>query len=412
MSEHTQRQSFDWLKAQDVATQVAMVRDITEIMRIVATEILQSEVESLAGARHAREKPHGGAYVRHGTNPGSIQIGEQRIPIDVPRVRDRVKDTCRPLKSYKAMHTVVEPSEGLLRAIALGVGTRNFKDVMDTAVDAFGVSKSSISAAFVERSAQAYEEFRVRSLPSEPIAAIMIDGKTFQREQIIVALGFDRTGEPFVLDMIQSTSENARAIGDMLRRLLKRGMRISKGVLIVCDGSKGIKAAAERVLGDRGVLQRCRVHKAENVASYLPKDKQAVWKRKLFAAWKIDDYREAKLQLQAYILELKHINPSAAQSLAEGLEETITLQKLGMPPALFGRSLGTTNRIENLNRCMERFTRNVCYWSKADQRLRWAVLAAVHHETRMNRIANYQALDDLALAISKELRKSKRDSAS
>jgi len=227
----------------------------------------------------------------------------------------------------------------------------------------------------------------------------MIDGKTFQREQIIVALGFDRTGEPFVLDRIQSTSENARAIGDMLRRLLKRGIRIiAKGVLIVCDGSKGIKAAAERVLGDRSVLQRCRVHKAENVAAYLPKDKQAVWKRKLFAAWKIDDYREAKLQLQAYILELKQINPSAAQSLAEGLEETITLQKHGMN-ALFGRSLGTTNRIENLNRCMERFTRNVCYWSKADQRLRWAVLAAVHHETRMNHIGNYQALDDLALAI-------------
>ena len=243
------------------------------------------------------------------------------------------------------------------------------------------------------------------------MAAIMIDGKTFQREQIIVALGFDRTGEPFVLDMIQSTSENARAIGDMLRRLLKRGMRIAKGVLVVCDGSKGIKAAVDRVLGDQCVVQRCRVHKAENVASYLPKDSQTAWKRKLFAAWKIDDYGDAKQQLLAYVTELKHINPSAAQSLLEGLEETITLQRLGMN-ALFGRSLGTTNRIENLNRCMERFTRNVCYWSNADQRLRWAVLAAVHHETRMNRIGNYQALDSLAIAISKELRKSKRNSAS
>ena len=95
MSEHTQRQSFEWLKAQDVATQVAMVRDISEIMRIVATEILQSEVESLAGPRHAREKPHNAAYVRHGSNQGSIQIGEQRIPICMPRVRDRVEDTCR-----------------------------------------------------------------------------------------------------------------------------------------------------------------------------------------------------------------------------------------------------------------------------------------------------------------------------
>lgn len=411
MNELTQTATFEWLKAQDLATRVAMVRDVTEIVRIVVNELFEDEVEDLAGARHSREKPHDGRYVRHGSNPGSIQIGEQRVPIRVPRVRDRVEGSCQPLETYQEMHTVAEPSEGLMRAIALGIGTRNFKGVIDTAVDAFGVSKSRISASFVERSAQAYHEFRERAMPSEPISVIMIDGKTFQREQIIVVLGFDRTGEPFVLDMIQSTSENARAIGDMLRRLLKRGMCIAKGVLVVCDGSKGIKAAAQRVLGDQCAIQRCRVHKAENVASYLPKELQAPWKRKLFAAWKIDDYREAKIQLDAYVKELKHINPSASHSLVEGLEETITLQKLGMN-ALFGRSLGTTNRIENLNRCMERFTRHVCYWSKSDQRLRWAVLAAMHHETRMNRLGNYHALDSLAIAISKELRKSKRASAS
>jgi transposase-like protein len=149
----------------------------------------------------------------------------------------------------------------------------------------------------------------------------MIDGKTFQRQQIIVALGFDRAGEPFVLDMIQSTSENARTIADMLRRLIKRGMRTAKGVLIVCDGSKGITAAAQRVLGDRSVIQRCRVDKAENVASYLPKELQAQWRRRLFAAWKLDDYRQAKTQLLAYVAELKQINPSAAQSLLEGLRK-------------------------------------------------------------------------------------------
>lgn len=411
MDELTQTPTYQWLKTQDAATRVAMIRDVTEIVRIVARELFEDEVAELAGARHSRDKPHGGRYVRHGSNPGSIQIGEQRVPVEVPRVRDRVEGACRTLETYTGLHTVAEPSEGLLRAIALGIGTRNFKDLIETAADGFGVSKSRISASFVERSAQACHEFRERSLPSEPISVIMIDGKTFQRQQIIVALGFDRAGEPFVLDMIQSTSENARTIADMLRRLIKRGMRTAKGVLIVCDGSKGITAAAQRVLGDRSVIQRCRVHKAENVASYLPKELQAQWRRRLFAAWKLDDYRQAKTQLLAYVAELKQINPSAAQSLLEGLEETLTLQRLGMN-ALFGRSLGTTNRIENLNRCMERFTRQVSYWSEKDQRLRWAALAALHHETRMNRLGNYQALDSLALAISKELRKSKRALAS
>jgi len=158
-------------------------------------------------------------------------------------------------------------------------------------------------------------------------------------------------------------------------------------------------------------MQRCRLHKAENVASYLPKQQQPIWKRKLLAAWKIDDYAKARNQLMEYERELRSINPSAAQSLLEGLEETLTLQKLGMN-ALFARSLGTTNRIENLNRTMERFTRNVSYWSGSDQRLRWAALAVMHHETRMNKLGNYHALDDLSEAISKLIRKSNRNRTS
>lgn len=411
MDEHTQPATFSWLKDQDRATQLAIVRDVTELVRIVARELFEQEVEELAGARHSRDKPHEGRYVRHGSNPGSIHVGEQRLPIRVPRLRDRNEGTCHPLESYQEMHAVAEPSESLLRAIALGVGTRNYRNVIETAVDSFGVSKSRISASFVERSQQAYKEFRSRALPAEPIVAMMIDGKTFQREQIVVALGYDRAGTAFVLDMIQSTSENCRAISEMLKGLLKRGMRIEKGLLFVCDGSKGITSAAARVLGDHCLIQRCRVHKAENVASYLPKDIQAKWRRQLYSAWKIDDYRAAKLQFAEYIRELNAINPSAARSLSEGLEQTLSLQKIGMN-ALFGRCLGTTNRIENLNRTMERFTRNICYWSKADQRLRWAALAAMHHETRMKRLSNYDKLELLTTAISKELRKSKRAATS
>lgn len=411
MSEHTQPTTFSWLKQQNAATQTAVIRDVMELVRIVARELFEDEVAELAGARHSRAKPYRGRFVRHGSNVGSIHVGEQKLPIEVPRVRDRKIRKCRTLETYKQMHKVAAPSEGLLQAIALGVGTRNYKNVVETTADSFGVSKSRISAAFVERSAEAYREFASRPLPSEPIIAMMIDGKTFQRQQIIVALGYDTTGKPFVLDMIQSTSEHSRPIAEMLRRLLKRGMKTTKGMLLVCDGSKGIKAAAERVLGDRCLIQRCRVHKAENVASYLPKDQQASWKRKLYSAWKIDDFRAAKLQLSSYVEELKKINPSAARSLSEGLEETLTLQRIGMN-ALFGRYLGTTNRIENLNKCMERFTRNVSLWSGADQRLRWATLAILHHEPRMKRIGNYPKLHDLSSAILKELRKSNRASTS
>ena len=234
MSEHTQTPTLAWFQRQDIATQTAMVRDVVELVRIVASSVMAEEVTELAGEPYSRQKPHAGQYMRHGTNPGSIQVGEQRVPIPVPRVRDAVNGECRSLESYQELHATIDPGEGLLRAIALGVGTRNYKDVMETAADAFGVSKSRISASFVERSGVAYKEFRERTLEGEPIVAMIIDGKTFASEQIIVVLGITRLGDPMVLDMIQATSENARAIGDMLRRLLRRGMRTTKGMLLWC----------------------------------------------------------------------------------------------------------------------------------------------------------------------------------
>lgn len=406
MSEHTQPASYSWFLQQDLSTQTAILRDAGELFRIIAQELIEQEVERYAGARHSRNKPHAGRYVRHGSNPGSVHVGTQRLPIKVPRVRDHIEGSCKPLESYQQMHKVAEPPESLLHAIALGVGTRNYHHLIETASNSFGLSKSQISAQFVARSAKAYEEFRNRPLPKLPIVAMMIDGKTFQRQQIVVALGYDQKGKPHVLDMIHSTTENGRAIADMLRGLLKRGLNTKRGLLMICDGSKGILSAAQRVLGNC-LIQRCRVHKAENVASYLQKELQSKWRRKLYDAWKISDYGQAKATLSAHIEELKHINVSAARSLQEGLEETLTLQKIGMNE-LFGRYFGTTNRIENLNRTMERFTRNVCFWSQADQRLRWACLAALHHEANMKRIANADHLEKLTDAITKEIRKSRR----
>lgn len=406
MSEHTQPATFSWLLEQNTSTQTAILRDIDELVRIIARELIEQEVERYAGARHSRDKPHSSRYARHGSNPGSIHVGTHRLPIDVPRVRDQINGKCKTLASYKQMHKLSEPPESLLQAIALGVGTRNYHHLIETASDSFGLSKSQISAQFVERSAKAYEEFRNRPLPKLPIVAMMIDGKTFQRQQIIVALGYDQTGKPHVLDMIHSTTENSRAIADMLRGLLKRGLNTKRGLLLICDGSKGILAAAQRVLGNC-LIQRCRVHKAENVASYLTRELQAKWRRKLYDAWKLNDYGKTKEKFDTFIEELEHINVSAARSLQEGLEETLTLQRIGMNE-LFGRYFGTTNRIENLNRTMERFTRNVCFWSQADQRLRWACLAALHHESKMKRIGNAEHLEKLTDAIIKQLRKSNR----
>ena len=407
MDQHTKPRGLQWLMSQPQSTQTAVIQDLLELGRIVAEGVLQQEVAELAGERYTRDKPHRGRYSRHGANPGSIQLGNQRLPIDVPRVRNTRSNKCVPLKSYAELHAADTPGDEMLNVIALGVGTRNYQSIVETTADAFGLSKSRVSALVVEQTAAAYKHMQERRLSNHSFVALMIDGKTFQREQIIVALGYDLDGVGHVLDMIQASTENARAVGDMLRGLVRRGIKPGKGMLVVSDGGKGIIAAMKSVFAGMHLHQRCRFHKAENVASYLPEAIQAEWKKRLFTIWKIDDYNEARAQLQQCVDELSRINVSAANSLREGFEQTLTLQRIGMNK-LFARSLGTTNRIENLNRQMSRLTRNVTNWCTPDQRLRWASFAALTAEQRMNKLHNHKHTKDLATAISDFLRKSRR----
>ena len=180
---------------------------------------------------------------------------------------------------------------------------------------------------------------------------------------------------------------------------------------MVSDGGKGIIAVIKTVFAGMHVHQKCRVHKVHNVISYLPESIQTDWKKRLVAIWNIDNYDTALSQLEQCADELRSINPSAANSLSEGLEQTLTLQRIGMNK-LFARSLGSTNRIENLNRQLARITRNVTNWCTPDQRLRWAALAALPAEQRMNKLHNYKHIHKLENAISDFLRKSKRNRTS
>jgi len=407
MKQNTQARTLEWLQAQPLNIQTAIIHDVLELARIIATSVMKEEVTSLAGERYSREKPHRGRYSRHGTNPGSIQLQNQRLPIDVPRVRNTNTGSFVPLKSYAELHTVKEADDTLLHAIIHGLGTRNYRHAIETTADAFGLSKSRISEQVVAQTTAAYKHLKERSLKDTPIVAMQIDGKSLQREQMIVVLGYDDSGKPMILDIIQASTENARAVGDMLRSLLRRGLKIDGGVLVVSDGGTGIIKALNTVLAGRCVHQRCRFHKAENVASYLPQSQQGEWKKRLFNAWKHHDYAKAKAAVLQCVVDLERINPSAAASLREGFEQTLTLQKLNMN-VVFARSLATTNRIENLNRQLTRYTRNITNWCTADQRLRWVAYAALTAEQRMNKLHNYKHIGELKTAISTFLRKSKR----
>ena len=386
-------ESLEHLLDQPIDVKLQLLQHHAEIARLLAGEILEEEVESLVGERHSEERPCGRHYCRWGRNPGSIRIEGERVPIDVPRVRDLEAGEERPLESYRSMKKADVPDD-LAETILLGLAQGDYERVAGQFVDGFGLSQSSVSRRFQERAQKALEEFEERSLKEENFLALWIDGKHVAGEQMLVCMGVTEAGYKKVLGFTQATTESARPIKEMLRNLLERGLSFDEGILCVVDGSKGLRKAIDEVFGSRVEVQRCQWHKRENVVSYLPKDDQKTWRKKLQRAYREPTYEAAKERLTALHAELQQINRKAARSLQEGLEETLTLHRLGLFEEL-GRNLKTTNGIENLMGQVQRRIGKVKRWHHSPQRHQWMALALLEAEARMRRISGYEDLPEL-----------------
>lgn len=379
-----------------------LLEHYTELARMLVREIIDEEVDQLAGARYQRHKPHEGRYYRWGRNPGSVKLGSERLPLEVPRVRDQVEDKERPLESYQALHEGVAVEDHLDEAILLGLSQRDYERVARGFVDGFGLSQSSVSRAFVARSTQALERFEQRSLAEDDFVALWLDGKTLASEQIVLCLGLRLDGVKRVLGFVECSTENAEAVKGLFRELIERGLRFDEGLLVVVDGGKGLAKATRETFGSFAVLQRCQWHKRENVVGYLNKDDQVAYRSRLQAAYQKTNYREARAALMEIHRELEALNRSAARSLMEGLDETLTLHRLGLFNQL-GTHLKTTNAIENLNSRLEAYLGKVKHWMTSDQRQRWVALAALEIEPRFKRIDHAQRLPLLRQALRREV---------
>lgn len=230
---------------------------------------------------------------------------------------------------------------------------------------------------------------------------MVLDGKTFAGDQLVIALGVTGTGEKRILGLVQTASENKRVIAAFLRELGERGFPLGQPILVVLDGSKGMRAAVHDVLGEVPV-QRCQWHKRENVVSYLAKQDQPAWRRKLQAAYAHPSYADAKRALERLHRELRLVNESAAASLAEGLEETLTLHRLDVFPEL-GVSFKTTNLIESVMARLEAKTRRVTRWRTSDQKLRWCASALWAMERQFRRVKHHRHLPLLKQALQNKL---------
>jgi len=398
------RRNLSWLQEQSVDLRISLLQNHLSISQIMINELLEEEVIQKSGARYSREKPNDGRYSRWGFNPGSVRIGDQKLKVDVPRIFDNEENRNSVLDRYEDLKQLPEPSEQLINGVLLGLSMRDYAKVIDHLGEGFGMSKSSISRSFIDRTEEKLKEFESRSLEPLQIIALFIDGKYLSREQIIICMGVTLQGEKIPLGFVQSTTENSVPIKDMLSNLKERGLVWEEGLLCVIDGSKGIRKALEESFGNKAVIHRCQWHKQENILKYIPeKDQQAI-KRKYQQSINKESYKEARESLKDLKRDLEKINLSAARSLEEGLEDILTLHRLGLNMD-FSRSFATTNCIENLNSQIGKYLNKVKSWKNSKERYRWIAAALLEIEIKMRKVNNFRKLDVMQKTIKEEIQK-------
>jgi len=391
--------NLNWFIEQPVSMQLALFKHYIEIAKLIANQLFEDEVHQKAGGKYERAEQR---YSRWGSNPGSIRIGSERVKMRIPRLYDKTTKQTEGLGNYKKLRETEFPKDTLLKNILYGLSEQNYGEVTKQTVESFGLSQSTVSRAFVEESEKALKEFEERDLGNYDFVGLIIDGKYLQKEQVVIALGITIDGYKIPLGFIHSTTENSEAIKGLLKDLIKRNFKFTEGLFTITDGSTGLIKGVKETFGKYAVAQRCVWHKRENVLSYLPKEIQKPYRAKLQRAYREPEYETAKIRLFEIRDELKKINRSAANSLEEGLEQTLTLHRLGLVEEL-GKSLLTSNIIESVNSQIGTYLRKVKYWSSSDMRARWVAASLFQIEKRMNRISSYEKLNLLRTAIKAEL---------
>lgn len=385
--------------SEDFDVKMTVIQELIPLGLKAVAEELQDEVRRLAGTKHSRD----GNNARWGCQNGSVYLRDQKFPVKVPRVRDVEAGEEVTLESYQRLQKPFDDNSGAFRKLLHGLSTHKYQESSTLAAEAFGISASNLSKRFKRNSADQLKQLQSRSLAQEDFVVIFIDAKRYADDGLIVALGVTLEGRKLVLGIEQIHSESARAIEQWLDRLIERGLKYEDGILFIIDGSKGIRKAIESKFSIHALIQRCQWHKRENVVAYLDKAQQAVFRRRLQASYAKTTYPEAKASLEQLRRELETVNASAANSLLDGLEETLTLHRLGLSPELT-KSLGTTNGIESFMSQLASRTDKVDRWHNSDQILRWTASAAMDHEPRMNRIRGYQYLKLLRLKLREIVR--------
>ncbi|NHM26255.1 IS256 family transposase [Desulfofundulus sp. TPOSR] len=364
----------------------------------VLKAMMEAEVAEIVGPK-GKHNPNRQA-VRHGSEKGSVVPGGRKVAVRRPRVRTTDGREVR-LNTYEAFQDERFITESVLERMICGLSTRNYEHGLEPVgeeVPAQGISKSTISRRFIHATRKALEELLSRPLGDKRFLVLVIDGVMFAGHTVVVALGITAEGKKEILGLWEGATENATVCKSLLADLVARGLKAEEGILVVIDGSKALRLAVREVFGERAVVQRCRVHKKRNVLEHLPGEARGWVGKKLNQAWAEKDHRKALSELNRLADTLEEKYPGAARSLREGLEETLTITRLGLPETL-RKSLCSTNLIESAFDKVRVVTRNVKRWRSGMQVLRWAAAGLLQAEKGFQRLKGYRELPLLATAL-------------
>jgi transposase-like protein len=371
----------------------------------VLHELMESEVDEVVGpkGRHDRDR----VAVRHGHEAGEVTLGGRRVPVSRPRVRTADGASEVELGTYRHFAVRDQLTAVVLERMLAGVSTRRYARTgepvgVDVDTSARSQNKSAVSREFVSRTRENLIELMSRPLDDLRLAVVMLDGIELKGRCCVVALGIDTDGVKHPLGLWDGSTENATVATTLLTNLVERGLDVEQGVLVVIDGAKALRKAVRDVLGIHTPVQRCVRHKERNVLGHLPERDRPLVRRRLRAAWALDDHDRALDQLRVLADELARTHPGAAASLREGMEETLTITRLGVRGRL-KRTLASTNPCESMIETVRRVSRNVKRWQNGDMCLRWTAAGMLEAERQFRKIIGYTDIAKLALAVERDV---------
>jgi len=363
-------------------------------------ELFREEAVALAGpkGRHHPERTH-----HHwGTAATELTFGGRRLQVRRPRVRQTAGGGEATLPSVTAFRDRDPLTARMMQQLLAGVSMRHYEGSLEARPSGRptrGSSKSAVSRAVVRRTRQRLQEYLAQRLDGLEVVALFMDGVAVAGQTVIVALAITRDGDKVPVGLRLGSTENAVLCTELLQDLLARGLALEGRVLWVIDGGKGLRKALGDVFGDAAVIQRCQLHKARNLDALVPKARQAYVRTSLRWAYRAASAPAARRQLTALATWLeRNGHAEAAASVREGLEDTLTVLKLGLPPTL-RRFFATTNCIENLIGTLRHVTRHIKRWRDGDMRRRWIGLGLLRAAERFRRIKRHGELGVLVTAL-------------